>query len=86
MKMLIDAGANVNHNQDNIFGKGIKTWTPLMLALKQGLIDIAAILLAAGANIEAENERDGNKTAYDYARENGYEDKLNEIIKGVPLQ
>jgi uncharacterized protein len=73
---LIQGGADVN-------GKAlIVKWTPLMVAaLKNNEAAIKA-LLQAGADKTIKNEKDENRTAYDYLKENpNASDELLDLLK-----
>jgi len=65
IKALIEGGADVNKKSLVI------DWTPLMIAAYLGKTEVARELIQAGADINAVNKKDKNKTALDYAREHG---------------
>ncbi len=67
---LIKAGANVNE----IACEGWSYWTPLMVAAYYGYTEAVQLLLAANADKTKINKRDGNRTALDYALEEGHQD------------
>jgi len=62
---LINAGANIEKRLCN----GL---SPLMLASYHGRINEATLLLERGADVAAKNPTFSDKTALDFARENGY--------------
>jgi len=68
LETLIRHGANVNQKPP------MGQWTPLMVAAYYGRIQAVKLLLAHGADKNAKNKHDDNKTAYDYALENGHKD------------
>ena len=57
VKMLIDAGANIE-------SKSLSGLTPLLYAARYGHKDVAEILLKAGANINAEDNDGWNALHY----------------------
>lgn len=65
IKVLIENGANIN--QKTVWGD----WTPLMVAAYRGYKEAVFALLDAGADKLIANGPDSNRTALDYAIENG---------------
>jgi ankyrin repeat protein len=63
VKLLIDYGADTN--QKTVFNE----WTPLMVAAYATNLNAVELLLKTGANCKSINCCDGNRTAYDYAKE-----------------
>lgn len=67
IEALVAGGADVN-KPDPVFG----WWTPLMIAAYQGNKPAVAVLLRLRADKSAQNVKDGNKTARDYACQHGH--------------
>lgn len=71
LKMLIDAGANINIKEESLFS----AVTPLMLAAMLGRPEHIKVLLDAKANIDIQHHYlFSGKTALDFAIEKGQED------------
>ena len=64
IKLILQSGANLDAQENN------NELTSLMLASQYGLIDVAKLLLQAGARIEIRNKY--GKTAADLAQESGH--------------
>lgn len=69
IRALIIGGAHINETRE-FFG----CWTPLMVAAYTGYSEAVALLLSAGADRAIQNPRDHNKTAWEYAQEQGHVD------------
>ena len=53
MRVLIDAGANVNLAETTM------GWTPLCVASENGNVDLVEVLIKAGANVNQASTTDG---------------------------
>lgn len=66
-KILIEKGANIEVRSRS--GK-----TPLLMASENGKFNVVKMLIEAGADINAINTKDDNKSAIDYAQQDGHDD------------
>ena len=81
VKLLLQHGALIDARGTQGHGGG---WTPLCLAARSGAVDVAKMLISAGANIHATSAN--NKTAYEIANINSSKQNSQLVLEVLHLE